>query len=481
MTISIEPILLYGDRIVLDYSMHEVLYNHFEFQKFKDISESKKYLENLIEKSQESYQQFWFIKELNSQKYIGSFGVHGLNEARDSVEIGYALSPIYWGKGYFQESANIIINYIFNDLYLHRITAITAKDNIASIIGLERLGFEIEGVMSHYYKKHDGNWFDGLLLAKLKDTHSINQNIKKLKDSHSSNQNINLLCELNLSDKNSFEIINYSTRDVADLNVLKCRNSGVIVVEKYILNDDYYENKINTVDYADARSKKDESSNKFEILEDDFRRFESHKDLIKGSEILDFGCGSGGFIKLSQKISKRSVGLEPNIIYREYLQDIGVQCVNELAVLNNDKFDLITLYHVFEHLNDPINILIELKKYLKDDGTIIIEVPNARDLLLESFNLKDFKNFTFWSEHLILHTRKSIEIFAEESGLKMKNIQGVQRYPISNHFNWLLNGEPSGQEIFKNLNNKNFHKHYEKFLNSIDQTDTLIAYFNKKN
>ena len=55
------------------------------------------------------------------------------------------------------------------------------------------------------------------------------------------------------------------------------------------------------------------------------------------------------------------------------------------------------------------------------------------------------------------------------------------RYPISNHFNWLLNGKPSGQNIFNNLNNNDFHKHYEKLLDSIDQTDTLIGYFSKKN
>ncbi|MFT4517195.1 MAG: 2-polyprenyl-3-methyl-5-hydroxy-6-metoxy-1,4-benzoquinol methylase [Gammaproteobacteria bacterium] len=293
------------------------------------------------------------------------------------------------------------------------------------------------------------------------------------------NHNIKLLYKFNLSDKDSLKIFNESTRDVTNLNVLKCIKSDVIVLERLVLPEDYYEKNIHYTDKFKGSTVTTKDVIESKPLEDDVRRFELHKELIKGSEILDFGCGRGGFIQLSKNISKRSVGLELNKINREYINNSGVQCVNTLSELNDDKFDLITLNHVFEHLNDPINILIELQKYLKDDGIIIIEVPHARDLLLETFNLESFKNFTLWSEHLILHTKKSLEIFATNSGLHMKSMRGFQRYPISNHYNWLLNGQPSGHEIFDTLNNDDFHSHYEKLLDSIDQTDTLIGYFEK--
>ena len=298
-------------------------------------------------------------------------------------------------------------------------------------------------------------------------------------NSDSVNNNINLLYKFNLSDKNSLSLFNKSTRDNANLNVLKCKKSGVIVLEKFLTSESYYEKNIYYTEEFEGSTATVFGDVKSKPLNDDIRRYETYKDLILDSEILDFGCGKGGFIELSNKISKRSVGLEINKENRRHINEIGINCVGAISELNNDKFDLITLNHVFEHLNDPINILKDLQRHLKDDGLIIIEVPHARDILLETFNLESFKKFTLWSEHLILHTRKSLETFVLKSGLHTKKIEGYQRYPLSNHFNWLLNGKPSGHEIFHNLNSNDFHNHYSNFLNTIDQTDTLVGYFKK--
>ena len=177
--LSINPVVLKGDRVMLqpvslaglddfhEYSMYKEFYNYFEFSEFKNILKSEEYLQKLINRSESSTQQFWFIKEIQSKKVVGSFGVHSLDEYRGSVEIGYGLSPRYWGKGYFQEAVNVVLDYIFNDLHLHRVVARTFESNQASIKGLERAGFKTEGVMRDYYKKHNGQWFNAILMAKL--------------------------------------------------------------------------------------------------------------------------------------------------------------------------------------------------------------------------------------------------------------------------------------------------------------------------
>jgi 2-polyprenyl-3-methyl-5-hydroxy-6-metoxy-1,4-benzoquinol methylase len=291
------------------------------------------------------------------------------------------------------------------------------------------------------------------------------------------NNNIELLFNLNISTKDSLKVFHNSTRDVDNLKVLKCTKSGVIVLERAETDNTYYEENIHYTNKLKGDTQVNNELILTKPLEDDIRRFESYKELIKDSNVLDFGCGRGGFVELTKQISNKSVGLELNKVNRQFINSIGIECVESLFELGDDKFDLITLNHVFEHLNDPINILIELQKYLRDGGVIVIEVPHAKDILLETFNLESFKKFTFWSEHLILHTRDSLESFARSSGLKIKKINGLQRYPLSNHFNWLLNGQPSGQDIYTEINNDIFNKQYEKFLDSIDQTDTLVGYF----
>ena len=165
--LSLEPVSLSGLSDFHEYSVCKELYEHFEFSVFKDISESQKYLNTLINRSNFDSEQFWFIKESSSGKVIGSFGVHTLDVDRRSVEIGYGLSPYYWGNGYFKEALNRMLDYIFLDLNLHRIVAKTSKLNHASIIGLEKSGFKKEGLMKDFYKKKDGAWFDAVLLAKI--------------------------------------------------------------------------------------------------------------------------------------------------------------------------------------------------------------------------------------------------------------------------------------------------------------------------
>jgi ribosomal-protein-alanine N-acetyltransferase len=165
--ISLEPVSLAGLDDFHEYSVYPELYDHLEYSPFKSLEETKAYLQKLIDRSETSFAQYWFIKLNKNDKVIGSFGMHSLDAYRKSVEIGYGISPYYWGQGYFSETLKLAMEYIFNDLCLYRVVARTAILNTASIKGLEKLGFLKEGIMRDYYRGVDGKWFDAVLMSKL--------------------------------------------------------------------------------------------------------------------------------------------------------------------------------------------------------------------------------------------------------------------------------------------------------------------------
>lgn len=166
--IILEPVSMTGLSDFHKYSIVSELYDHLEFPPFKNISESKTYLYKLIDISESKLAQYWFIRAKNYDTIVGTFGAVNLDVIRHSVEIGYGVSPHYWRKGYFTEAANLILDYLYNELQLRRVWAISSVNNIASIIALEKLGFLREGIMNDYYRNSSGHWYDAVLLAKLK-------------------------------------------------------------------------------------------------------------------------------------------------------------------------------------------------------------------------------------------------------------------------------------------------------------------------
>ncbi|MBT5399793.1 methyltransferase domain-containing protein [bacterium] len=97
------------------------------------------------------------------------------------------------------------------------------------------------------------------------------------------------------------------------------------------------------------------------------------------------------------------------------------------------KPDLITSFHVLEHLPYQLQSLIEFRNALVDEGKIIIEVPHAQDFLIQSVDLPEFRKFTFWSEHLVLHTKESLEALLKKAGFNKIEVFGYQRYGFTNH------------------------------------------------
>ncbi len=273
--------------------------------------------------------------------------------------------------------------------------------------------------------------------------------------------------KLGLIKKKNFEFVGYTNRG-KKVKVYRDKITNLFFLEKYLISDRYYTN--------DRTMNKNQIKKYLKMLAfDDKRRSDQFKKYLLNKSILDFGCEFGGFLKFV-KNAKKKFGVELNKNCINYLKKNSNDTIVSNSIKNIDeKFDVITLFHVLEHLPHQKDTLIELKKKLNKKGKIILEVPSANDILLSIKNLYSFKNFTFWHEHLILHTAQSLKKILSKAGFNRIKIIHFQRYDLSNHLGWFLKNKPGGHNYFKNLIDKKSKLNYENYLVKNHTTDTLIA------
>ena len=281
-----------------------------------------------------------------------------------------------------------------------------------------------------------------------------------------------ILIRYSLIKNKNLSIFNNHTRDKKNLRSIIDTKTNIIFLEK-TKKPIYYINK---------KKENKKIITHFGVFKDRplsevNRRFFQFKEFVKNKTVLDFGCGSGEFLYKSQKILKKGVGVELNFNKIRYLNNKKITFTRNITDLDdqNFKFDTIFLFHVFEHLLYPDQILKKLKSKLKKDGNLIMEVPHANDILINKLKLKSFLNFTLWSEHLILHTKKSLKCFLEKSGFKKNKIFYFQRYNLNNHFGWIIYNKPGGHVFLKNIFYKKAITKYKEILLKNEISDTIYS------
>ncbi len=138
-------------------------------------------------------------------------------------------------------------------------------------------------------------------------------------------------------------------------------------------------------------------------------------------DILDFGCGTGYFLDACKKDKWNVTGVEPDstarAIAKEKLNDNVHQ---SLDMIKKNKFKVITLWHVLEHIHQLNQSLEKFHQLLDVDGKLVLALPN-----LNSFDAKKYG--AYWAgydvpRHLYHFDQKSVSLLANKHGYVIQKI-----------------------------------------------------------
>jgi 2-polyprenyl-3-methyl-5-hydroxy-6-metoxy-1,4-benzoquinol methylase len=138
--------------------------------------------------------------------------------------------------------------------------------------------------------------------------------------------------------------------------------------------------------------------------------------------LLDVGCGTGDFLFTCKNWGWNVLGVEPNISARNLAEtklfaDNATYIFSDLNEVNSIQFDVITMWHVLEHVPNLEQYISKLKSLLKPNGVLVVAVPNYK-----SFDANYYKEF--WAaydvpRHLWHFSKKSIEILFSKHQMKL--------------------------------------------------------------
>ncbi|MHB0755679.1 class I SAM-dependent methyltransferase [Polaribacter sp. M15] len=137
--------------------------------------------------------------------------------------------------------------------------------------------------------------------------------------------------------------------------------------------------------------------------------------------ILDVGAGTGDFLKVCATNSWNVFGSEPDLGARNIALKKGITLEEDLSKFNNHQFDVITLWHVLEHVEHLEEYISTLYNLLTKNGKLIIAVPNYK-----SYDAKHYQQF--WAafdvpRHLWHFSQTSIaKLFAKENMIVEKTL-----------------------------------------------------------
>lgn len=233
---------------------------------------------------------------------------------------------------------------------------------------------------------------------------------------------------------NRSQKVSLETKKIKDdiiCNVYKCVKCSFLFLDKSFIknqNKKFYKNNyFHSYDLNFFKNKNNIYKKIFDIL----------KPFLINKNVLEIGPGGGYMYHYLQNVVKNYEAIEiGDKLREEFEKKYNKKLYNSFSQIKK-RYDVIILVSVLEHVEDPKKFLKRMKKFLSNNGKIIIEVPNVNDPLVSSYNLSYYKSRYFRRVHLHYFNRETLNNVLKLSGFQiLKNFTKLT-YSFTNHMNWV--------------------------------------------
>jgi 2-polyprenyl-3-methyl-5-hydroxy-6-metoxy-1,4-benzoquinol methylase len=287
----------------------------------------------------------------------------------------------------------------------------------------------------------------------------------------------------NLCSNNTFEIIKPQVRDdKITSKVFRCAACGHIQLLPKPTEDEDREfynknlqdkNRDKWIEYEVMRQNSLYDSNRHVRLIQELRG-------DTGCRLLDVGCGYGFFLAELYRNGYRNImGTELGAERRELALTHSPVDIIPYDVNRPDRdpgsFDVVTLFHVLEHVGDPVVFLRNLHALLAPGGMFVCEVPNVNELLLET--CREYNDFYWIRAHLNYFSGPLLLNCLNRAGFHDVQLRYEQRYGLVNLCNWLTTGKPQVEKPAFEISPayKTVESFYRQQMESSGRSDAIIA------
>jgi 2-polyprenyl-3-methyl-5-hydroxy-6-metoxy-1,4-benzoquinol methylase len=226
--------------------------------------------------------------------------------------------------------------------------------------------------------------------------------------------------------------------------VYQCQKCHLARLEKFVIGENEYQ----TDDY---RERYNDSADDLTLLRIHDPEQGSKVALIgfeklRGKTVIDYGCGHGAFLDAVAGVTRSTIGIEPLISIRNSLEKRGhlvYNTVNDALIDYRGKVDILTLFGVIEHLDDPAFCLKAVFELLAENGMLVIQTDNLDDILMKT-EAKGFAEFFFRTAHNWYFLPSNIDKMVQNCGFTETHVTTTCGFDFSNFVNWHKLGRPTG-------------------------------------